>query len=167
MSDVKYKMIDVNNYKDLTKETLLQIHQILKAEAYWNDSFSEFKKKYTKRNFKNIKLFLVFSDNHLAGFIEGFSIGKDQFYAKSFYVSKNYRNLKIGTKLKLRTFSVLKKLGYKKYTDGFVVNPLVTKINQNLVNKRKKESLKKNPKLTFPYGIKDKEVFFKTFKKRR
>lgn len=163
-----YKLIDINNYSDLSKEVLSQMHVILKKEASWNDSFFDFKKNYTKSNFKNTKLFLAFSGNELAGFIEGWVINKDQFYAKSFYVSSKYKNQKIGTKLKARTFAVLRNLGFKKYVDGLVINPLVSKITNNLINRRKKESLRKQPKLTFPYAFKDKEsILFKNIKKRR
>ncbi|MDD4049682.1 MAG: GNAT family N-acetyltransferase [Candidatus ainarchaeum sp.] len=168
MSEIKYKLIDYNNFSELTKETLIQVHDILKKEASWNDTFSEFKKRYTKSNFKNTKLFLVFESTKLAGFIEGYSIGDKEFYAKSFYVSSEFRNKNIGTKLKGRVLAHLKKLGYKKYSDGLVVNPLVSKISDNLIKRRKKESLKKQPKLTFPYGFKDKgSILFKNIKKRK
>jgi len=165
--DVRYKMIDISNFSELNKNTLSQMHEILKNSANWNDSFLEFKKNYTKRNFQNTKLFLIFANKDLAGFIEGWVINKDQFYSKSFYMSPKYRNLNLGTKLRARTFAKLRSLGFKKFVEGFVVNDLVSKITKKIVIKRKSDSLKKQSKLTFPYSAKSKDVIFKNIRKRR
>ncbi len=165
--NLSYKMIDINNYSELTKDTLMQVHSILQKEASWNDAFSEFKKNYTKSNFKNTKLFLVFSGKEVAGFIEGWVINKDQFYAKSFYVSSKYKNQKIGTKLKLMVFISLRKMSFKKYIDGLVVNPLVNKITNNLMIKRKKLSLNKDSKNKYPFIKRKNDILIKLRKKGR
>ncbi len=162
---ISYKMIDIYNFHELDKNILSQIHNILQKEANWNDSFQNFKKNYTKRNFQNTKLFLVFYNKEVAGFIEGWVFSKDQFYCKSFYVSSKYRNLKIGTKLRLRVFTHLRKLGFKKFIDGLVVNPLVKKIDSNIIYKRKQDSLKKSKKV-FSFS-KKKNILIKPRRGRR
>lgn len=164
---INYKMIDISNFHELDRNILLQMHEILKTSANWNDSFSDFKKNYTKRNFKNTKIFFILHNGEVAGFLEGWVFNKTEFLSKSFYISPKYKGQALGTKLRARTFSKLKSLGFKKFKEGMIVNDLVKKITENLVIKRKKESLRKQPKLNFPYALKKKNgVLFKKFKRR-
>jgi GNAT superfamily N-acetyltransferase len=165
-SKISYKMIDVSTLKELDRNLLSQVHTILQKEANWNDSFSDFKKNYTKRNFKNTKLFLIFFNKELAGFLDGWTYNKDHFIVRSFYVSSKYKNLKIGTKLRLRVLTHLRKLGFKKFIEGLVVNDLVKKIDSNIILKRKKASLKKDPKLTYPFS-KKRHIFIRQKKGRK
>jgi hypothetical protein len=146
--DLSYKMIDYSTHSDLKRNMLFQIYTILQKDANWNDSFLDFKKNYTKRNFKNTKLFLVFNNKEVIGFLEGWVFNKDCFFCKSFYISQDYKDKKIGTKLKLRVFLKLKSLGFKKYSEGMVVSSLSDKISENIL-KRKRVSLDKSRKVSF------------------
>lgn len=167
--DLSYKMIDYSSHFDLKKDLLFQIYTILQKEANWNDSFSVFKKNYTKGNFKNTKLFLVFNNKEVVGFLEGWVFNKDCFFCKSFYISSDYKDKKIGTKLKLRTFLKLKSLGFKKYSEGMVVSSLSEKISENLL-KRKRITLDKTRKVpvkrySFREDKKSKSILFYRKKK--
>lgn len=136
--NIKYKRFidsEINNLSENDFKTIYRISNNQFADYYFKEKFN---KKKSFFNPKSNYLYLIYNDKEIVGYLFGERI-RSNFKINWSGVDANYRNNKIGLKLKIRVLADLRVNGVKK-----VISKAHTDVIKHINEKITSRSGKKN-----------------------